>query len=99
MTRLALAAAVLLAGCQGTEPYSRANAWQPTGANAGNIAAMAARPTDLLGGRGMARSDARQGADAVDRVWQGRARALPATSSTAPQSAAPAAAPPPGAVN
>jgi type IV pilus biogenesis protein CpaD/CtpE len=90
MTRLALAAAVLLAGCQESEPYSRANSWQPTGANAGNIGAMAVRPTDLIRGRSTTRSDARQGADAVDRVWQGRARALPAPSSTAPQSAAPA---------
>lgn len=83
-------ASLLLAGCE-ADPYRRADTWSPTGANAGNIAAMLAQPGDLIRGRGGARSDARQSAEAVDWIWHGRARSLPAASGTTPQaSAAPA---------
>lgn len=88
-------ASLLMAGCE-AGPYRRADTWHPTRANAGNIAAMATRLGDLIRGRSGTRTDARQSAEAVDRVWQGQARPLPAASSTAPQAAV---APVSGAVN
>lgn len=90
MIRLGLMiSALLISGCENSEPYDRIDTWHPTGANAGNIAAMAARPGDMILGRDGIRTDARQAGGAVDLVWQGHARALPAGNSTTPQAAAP----------
>jgi type IV pilus biogenesis protein CpaD/CtpE len=77
MTRISLALALLLlAGCEDADPYRRTDVWYPTGANAGNIAAMVANPHDLILGRGANQADARQAATAVDRVWQDRTKPL-----------------------
>jgi type IV pilus biogenesis protein CpaD/CtpE len=68
--------ALALAGCEANDPYRARDLWQPAGANAGNLAAMAARPRDLIVGRGGRLTDGRLSADAVDRVWQDRAKPL-----------------------
>lgn len=66
----------LLAGCESADPYHRTDVWYPTGANAGNIAAMAANPRDLIAGRGSERAGARQAAGAIDRVWSDQPKPL-----------------------
>ena len=54
----AVASLVVLAGCDSRMiPYLRTDVWQPTGANAGNIAAMVADPHDLISGRGVAMTE------------------------------------------
>jgi type IV pilus biogenesis protein CpaD/CtpE len=66
----ALAGSLLvLAGCDSRDPYRRTDVWQPTGANAGNLAAMVADPQDLLAGRGDARMNASEPAIAASRIW------------------------------
>jgi len=53
-TCLLLSLGLLLAGCDGDynkEPYQRTDVWYPTGANAGNLAAQAVNPADLIRGR------------------------------------------------
>jgi hypothetical protein len=83
MIRTGLAVMVVFAtGCAKFEPYHRTDVWYPTGSNAGNIAAMAAHPNDLILGRSGNEGDARQAADAIDRVLDGRARQLGTMSST-----------------
>jgi len=85
MMRIHLALLVLLlAGCANTDPYRRADVWSPTGANAGNIAAMAANPHDLIFGRSANGADAHQAAGAVDRVWLDRTKPLLTTGTAAP---------------
>lgn len=83
-----------VAGCDTIEPYRRTGVWYPTGANADNIAAMTARPRDLVEGRHTGRTDARQATGAIDRVSEGRALPLLNTSGAPPggSSAGPAAA-------
>jgi type IV pilus biogenesis protein CpaD/CtpE len=77
MSRISLTIlALFVAGCAGTDPYRRTDVWYPTGSNAGNIAAMVARPSDLISGRGANGADGRQAADAVDRVQQDRTKPL-----------------------
>lgn len=76
--------ALALAACDATDPYRASDVWQPTGANAGNMAAMAARPRDLIVGRGGRFTDGHLSADAVERLWQDRTRPLaPATGAAA----------------
>jgi type IV pilus biogenesis protein CpaD/CtpE len=90
MTRIILTTLVLLvAGCANTDPYRRTDVWYPTGSNAGNIAAMVARPNDLILGRTGNAGDARQATSAIDRVWQDRAKPLASEtgSSSAPSGA------------
>lgn len=58
-----------LAGCDSRDPYLRTDVWQPTGANAGNIAAMVADPHDLISGRGTDVQNAGEPALAVSHVW------------------------------
>jgi uncharacterized membrane protein YgcG len=75
--RCALLAAVLsVAACQEIEPYARNDMWQPTGANAGNIAAMVANPYDLLHGRGSDRTDSNEPVLAIHRVNTDHTKAL-----------------------
>jgi hypothetical protein len=64
------------AGCANVEPYHRTDVWYPTGSNAGNIAAMAANPNDLIRGRSGQQGDARQAATAIDRIWEGHPKPL-----------------------
>ena len=78
MMRIHLAFLVLLlAGCANLDPYRRADVWSPTGGNAGNIAAMAADPHDLIVGRSENGKDAYEAVGAVDRVWQDKTKPLP----------------------
>jgi hypothetical protein len=89
MTRIMLLMLVLAAaGCAASDPYRRTDVWYPTGANAGNIAAMAVRPHDLIVGRSATGGDAHMAADAVDRIWQGKPKPLTSVA-TAPSVAAP----------
>ena len=77
MIRISLTVlALCVAGCANTDPYRRTDVWYPSGSNAGNIATMAARPGDLISGRGKDGADARQAAGAIDRVWQDREKPL-----------------------
>ena len=57
-----------LAGCAATDTYSRPGTWHPDGANAANIAAMAAHPLDLARGRGLPGSDGILAVRAIDRL-------------------------------
>jgi type IV pilus biogenesis protein CpaD/CtpE len=82
---------LLLAGCTTFDPYQRKDVWYPAGTNAGNIAAMAANPHDLIVGRGESEADAHQAAGAIDRVWMDRPKPLLSTGSAAPGAAATAA--------
>jgi type IV pilus biogenesis protein CpaD/CtpE len=84
MTRISLTMlALLVTGCANMDPYRRTDVWYPSGSNAGNIAAMAARPSDLILGRGDGAGDTPQAVGAVDRVWQDRTKPLfPSTGSS-----------------
>ncbi|GGC68977.1 hypothetical protein GCM10011504_53620 [Siccirubricoccus deserti] len=62
------------AGCAEFDPYHRAGMWQPSGANAANIASMVARPADLTSGRGTSQGDGRRAASAVQRMRDADAR-------------------------
>jgi type IV pilus biogenesis protein CpaD/CtpE len=75
LTLLALAMPAL-SGCQEIDSDARADVWHPTGANAGNLAAMVVRPSDLIAGRSAARADARTAVDAVERVRTDHPKAL-----------------------
>ena len=82
--RAASALVVLaLAGCAATDPDRRAGMWQPEGANAGNIAAMVERKSDLVRGRTDGTADTRQARDAVERLWDDRQRPFPGRAATA----------------
>jgi type IV pilus biogenesis protein CpaD/CtpE len=75
---------LLLSGCAQKEPYHRTDVWYPTGANEGNIAAMAVNPLDLVHGRGTTMwVPAAPYANAVDRVWADHPKALPNNDPTA----------------
>lgn len=75
--RAALVTPVLMvAGCQEMDPYTRPDTWQPTGANAGNIAVMVANPYDLIRGRGAAAVDSKASGQAIGRVWTDMPKAL-----------------------
>lgn len=77
MSRMTLHCVVLtgillfLAGCASRDPYYRTDVWRPTGANAANIAVMAADPHDLIRGRGDTRQLAKAPELAVEKVWAG----------------------------
>ena len=70
-----------LAACAETDPYSRAFSWQPTGANANNIAAQVANKNDLIRGRGVSRSDGVESVQPIYRLYEGNPKPLPVTSS------------------
>lgn len=76
MRAVPLLAVLLLAGCAAADPYRRTDVWYPTGANAGNLAAMAAQPHDLILGRGATGSDGHAAVSAVDRLWRDDTRPL-----------------------
>lgn len=69
--QLAFVASLLaLAGCgDQRDPYLRTDVWKPTGANAGNIAAMVANPHDLISGRGITVQNSNEPALAVRNIW------------------------------
>ncbi|MBC7802220.1 MAG: hypothetical protein H7Z10_16520 [Gemmatimonadaceae bacterium] len=82
-----------LGGCTDLEPYNRPGMWSATGANARNIAAMAANPGDLIRGRGDAGNDGLRSAAAVTRLQIDRPRALLSLSAEVAPGAGAAAAP------
>jgi len=61
-----------LTGCAATDTYRRPGTWHPDGANAANIAAMAANPEDLVHGRGSPGSNGELAARAIDRLSESR---------------------------
>ena len=75
-----IASLAALAGCDSRDPYLRTDVWQPSGANAGNIAAMVADPHDLISGRGSAMQNSNESALSVEHVWLDQPKPL----STAP---------------
>jgi type IV pilus biogenesis protein CpaD/CtpE len=81
---LAVLPVLLLAACETDALAGVMEGWHMTGANAANLAAMAARPSDLVSGRdGPAHSglgDARQALIGIDRIWQDQPKALPEAS-------------------
>jgi hypothetical protein len=75
--RLACTAGLLtLVGCDQRDPYLRNDVWKPTGANAGNIAAMVADPHDLISGRGTVVQNSNEPALAVQHIWLDHPKAL-----------------------
>lgn len=74
----ALLLAVLLgpAACASRDPFLRDDVWKPTGANAGNLAAMVANPHDLISGRGTMRSDTKATTAAIGNIWSGQPKSL-----------------------
>lgn len=78
------------------DPVNNAGLWHPTGANAVNIATMAASPQDLIRGRGETSASGRMSAIAIARLQQDKVKPLPALSAEsrpgadlAPSNAAP----------
>ena len=80
LSSVTLFAALAAAGCTEVDQYGT---WQPTGANARNIAAMATNKQDLIRGRSAPGSDRVESTSAVFRLWEGTPHPLPATSSKA----------------
>ena len=94
---MALPFVLWLSGCAETEPYQKTGMWQPTGANALNLAAMVQNPADLVRGRGARGFDAREAGPPVQRLLSGNPTPLPASSSQAGASGPAAVAPASGA--
>ncbi len=63
---------LLLSACGNRDPYLRDDVWKPTGANAGNLAAMVANPNDLIVGRHSAVSDTHASTIAIQHIWEGQ---------------------------
>lgn len=73
-----LGAAAMLQACAATDPQLNHEAWQPTGANARNLAAEVVDPMDLVRGRAAAAgSDGTLAAAAVARLRSGHVKPLP----------------------
>lgn len=70
---LATIGLLLLADCSGPNSYDRVGVWEPTGANAANLAAMVANPQDLIRGHGSSSTLSKDQVVAVDRIWSGSA--------------------------
>ena len=85
---------LLLSGCAATDPFHRPGAWRPEGVNQANIAAMVARPADLLRGRDAGGTDSPLAAAAVTRLREGAPSPAVAAIGASPAAAAsPAASP------
>jgi hypothetical protein len=67
------------AACSLTDPTVREGYWHPRGVNEGNLAAMVVDPHDLVQGRSSNFSDGTLAANAVDRLYRDKVRALPDT--------------------
>ena len=74
-----LALLALLTGCVEHDPYVRQGEWRPLGANATNLRAMVADPSDLYAGRGASGTDGQLAAVAVARVRADKVKKLPAS--------------------
>jgi type IV pilus biogenesis protein CpaD/CtpE len=79
-TFILIVTALVIVGCDSTDPYRRTDVWVPTGSNAANIAAMAANPRDLLQGRSEGRTDTRAAVINLQQLWQGQSKPLPRAS-------------------
>jgi hypothetical protein len=66
-----------LAGCDGTDPDTRAGVWRPSGANAANLRAMVLVPSDLVLATPASRADGGLAAAAVARLRHDQVRPLP----------------------
>src|SRR5690349_14290082 len=75
-TVFAVALFASLSACEDRDPYRRTDVWKPTGANAANIATMAADPQDLIRGRPTSRVDARSVMHGPERIWADQPRSL-----------------------
>ena len=84
---------LLLSGCAATDPFHRPGAWRPEGVNQANIAAMVARPADLLRGRDAGGTDSPLATAAVTRLWEGAPSPAAAATGASPAAASPAASP------
>ena len=82
---------LLLSGCAATDPFHRPGAWRPEGVNQANIAAMLARPADLLRGRDAGGTDSPLATAAVTRLWEGPPSPAAAAAGASPAVASPAA--------
>jgi len=83
-----IACLLAIGGCADRDPYLRTDVWKPTGANAANIAAMAANPQDLIHGRGVTQFDTRAPELAVEHVWTDQPKQLLGGSSASSSSGA-----------
>jgi type IV pilus biogenesis protein CpaD/CtpE len=90
---LLLTGALFLSACGSRDPYLRDDVWKPTGANAGNLAAMVANPNDLLVGRHTVRSDTKASTVAIQHIWDGQPQPLSYGSSAAPSGASSSSSP------
>jgi hypothetical protein len=66
-----------LTACETTDPYLRAGAWRPNGANEANLRAMVVVPADLVAAVPPGRADGDLAAAAVDRLHHDHVRSLP----------------------
>jgi len=74
--------ALLLAGCEATDPFTRPGMWNFTGANAANLGVMVADPLDLARGRGDGKADGQLATAAVARLRHDRAKPLESSDTT-----------------
>ena len=74
---LASLIALMVAGCDATDPFLRGDRWHPTGANAANLRVMARVPSDLARGARPDRSNGDLATAAVVRLREDRVRPLP----------------------
>ena len=61
-----------LTACDQLDPLTKSYAWKPVNANAHNIAAMAANPSDLTWGRDSRRRRVVMESEALEHVWAGK---------------------------
>ncbi len=66
----------LVSACAQTDPYTRAGAWRPNGANDKNLRAMIADPDDLIVGAADSLADGQVMSAAVARYRSGRVKEL-----------------------
>ncbi len=74
--RVLLLLLLLPAACAQTDPFYRAGDWTPQGANARNLAAMLAEPSDMVRGRGDTGADSPLAIAAVTRLMNGKPKPL-----------------------
>ncbi len=76
-TVLLLSLIPALSACDLTDPYLRAGAWRPNGANEANLRAMVAVPADLVLAAPQGPADGALAADALNRLRHDNVRPLP----------------------
>ncbi len=91
--RVFLLLLLLPAACTQTDLFYRAGDWTPQGANARNLAAMVAEPSDMVRGRGDTGADSPLAIAAVSRLMEGKAK--PLANAASQNDVAPTAAPNP----